>query len=150
MVFLNYIPISLCLLTCAGNPQNGRNPQKDFLPTKMKLNIDGYMGGGNSLYWEGNTLVYVETLPSEETRTKKIRPRKKAWLKFWNDLEQLGVWQWQREYQNKGPEIQDGSFWSISIEYQGKEISSGGSNAYPPKFRQFQEAVENLSKKLTF
>jgi len=75
------------------------------------------------------------------------------WRVFWNTLNRVGVWRWNHEYCD--PTILDGTSWHLSIKYNGKEINSIGSNAYPgspemyfdtnSEFGLFLDAVNKLA-----
>jgi hypothetical protein len=64
------------------------------------------------------------------------------WLEFWDTMETIGGWQWERRYYH--PFIVDGMTWSIYIEQAGQVLRSSGNFAVPPGFRQFCTAVEML------
>jgi len=82
-----------------------------------------------------------------------VTPSPKAWHRFWDKLDGLGVWKWRTRYWND--EICDGTQWKVDIVYGEKRLRCSGSNRYPLKdgspsdeptktFEGFQKAVEEL------
>ena len=87
----------------------------------------------------------------EEKDRKKITPSPEDWLRFWEELEETGVWSWEKSYQSRAP-ICDGTSWGVEIKKPGRrKIGSGGSNAYPDEgFGEFLGAVSRLLGGLEF
>lgn len=52
------------------------------------------------------------------------------WAIFWKELASIGVWKYEKEYVQKAW-VQDGKYWQLNAKHDGKEMMSGGSNAYP-------------------
>lgn len=80
-------------------------------------------------------------------------PTPEQWQAFWREVERLGVWEWLPEYTN---DTLDGEQWTLELEFGGRRLATGGSNAYPgapdgpgfPRdcaFGQFVTALETLS-----
>ena len=87
----------------------------------------------------------------EEKDRKKITPSPEDWLRFWEELEEAGVWSWEESYQSRAP-ICDGASWGVEIKKPGRrKIDSGGSNEYPDEgFGEFLGAVSGLLGGLEF
>ena len=119
---------------------------KKHLPDKFIAGIGGYFGDNFSVRVEDNKLIYKKN--DKETI---LEPDAKAWQKFWETLEEINIWDWEREYKPDTP-ILDGTSWKIDIKYGEKEVLSSGSNAYPPssegemsdEFLKFCQAVSDL------
>jgi len=78
-----------------------------------------------------------------------LSPTKEQWNKFWQDLDKLKVWEWDKGYYDK--QWVDGTDWKINIFYnKEKNIISAGSNNFPKGFKKFLKAVRKLIGKLEF
>ncbi|HMK53683.1 MAG TPA: hypothetical protein VK444_02790 [Methanobacteriaceae archaeon] len=88
---------------------------------------------------KGQTLIYLPG--TYEAKEKMINPIKSKWKNFWDEVEDLGLWDWEQEYHLC---CLDGTGWKIKIEYNGKEVDSVGQNHYPANFLNFFDALEEL------
>lgn len=61
-----------------------------------------------------------------------IIPTEEKWIKFWEKLDKIGVWDWAEHY---SPDYMylDGTKWDLKIQLGDKKIVCNGSNAYPGK-----------------
>ena len=57
------------------------------------------------------------------------RLESEKWIQFWGDLEKIGLWDLEEEYQ--GCTLDGGFTWKIEISYQNKELNSYGVNIEP-------------------
>ena len=77
-----------------------------------------------------------------------IIPSVKDWNEFWETVDKLKVWSWEKDYHNN--DVLDGTQWELMIKREGKRKRRiFGSNAYPkPKgtFVSFIKALNKLSK----
>jgi len=87
----------------------------------------------------------------EEKDSRKVTPSPEDWLRFWEELEEDGVWAWQEHY-DPGLMICDGTNWGVEIKKPGRrKLDSGGSNAYPDEgFGEFLGSVSKLLGGLEF
>lgn len=111
---------------------------KEYQPQELSFQIGGYFGSSYSVEWANENLVYQ----ADDEKTS-LNPSQEEWTKFWQGLEELNVWDWERRYMPE-EEIVDGTSWKIVLQYQGQKIESSGSNAYPNQFSQFCDLVEEL------
>lgn len=51
-------------------------------------------------------------------------------------MEAVSLWNWKPRYKPAGI-VNDGTRWSISVESQGRKITSNGDNAYPSDLSPF-------------
>jgi len=73
-----------------------------------------------------------------------ITPRKEEWKIFWEELDVLKVWNWDKEYINRG--VMDGTQWELNVKREGRRHRRiYGSNAYPEGFDNLLKAIEKLS-----
>ena len=89
----------------------------------------------------------------DQSKCVRYDPSKESWWQFWQDVERLGVWDWQSQYQNH--QVLDGTFWHLKLQHGGRRLQTEGYNAYPgadgPEcpvdcaFGQFLAALERLT-----
>lgn len=72
---------------------------------------------------------------------EQIIPTQSQWKEFWREVEEMGIWDWEPDYQLCG---MDGTGWRVKIEYNSQEIESMGQNHYPDTFLDFLEVLEEL------
>jgi hypothetical protein len=132
-------------------------------PSVLDIAIGGYFGDSYSLRLAGTRLIYEERgAGCEVIRTEQLTPSAKDWGAFWLACQKYGVWYWNTSYEDN--DIVDGTNWHLHIRLQDREISTGGSNAYPgdqvfPEegtdeyplpFKRFLNAVKRLAGGLPF
>jgi len=76
-----------------------------------------------------------------------------AWSRFWQRVDQIGVWNWKPDYTNSL--VQGGLKWNLEIGYAGRALKTGGQRSYPgsngpgytaeSEFGQFLAAVQALA-----
>ena len=120
-------------------------------PEKLHFEIGLFRFWRQSIDFEGSEIRYEYFYNEERSPSLSLtfRPAEEDWLVFWADINDLGIWNWQKKYYNP---CFDGTGWNLSIEHDGKIISSGGGNAYPgvkgtnygKVFTRFLDAVSHL------
>ena len=58
-----------------------------------------------------------------------IYPDRVQWEMFWHEIEQLGAWNWGRDY--NGPLACNCTHWYVEIEHNDKKLESSGDNLLP-------------------
>jgi hypothetical protein len=111
---------------------------KEYKPEKLSFHIGGHSGTSYSVEWEKKGLIYQADYEEDI-----LRPSQEEWIKFWQEIDELNVWDWEEKYLPE-EKIMDGTSWSINLKYREKSVESSGSNAYPNKFSQFCDLVEEL------
>lgn len=102
--------------------------------------------------WHGNHESLLT--PSGKSKAVPCPVSEKQWLKFWQDVERIGVWDWSALYPNE--HVLDGDSWQLELNYQGRQLKTEGFNAYPGApdgpgfparcaFGQFVAALRKLS-----
>ena len=123
-----------------------------YLPKRFNVSVGGFFSDGFSVSLENRALILQEAL-HRGTPPKTITPSPEAWQRFWDKLDLLGVWKWQKDYSNN--DILDGTQWEIGIQLGKRRLKCDGSNSYPLEdgslndkptkaFDDFQKAVEEL------
>ena len=109
----------------------------------LEFVIGGFSSGSRRLVWDGysfnlNIIDYGyqdlkadyhfndNNFPSEE----KNIPEKERWNEFWNTIDNINVWKWDKEYFNR--RVLDGTQWELLIKRKGRRKRRiFGSNDYP-------------------
>ena len=115
--------------------------------------IGGFSGGYERIIWLNGKLYHLmDGEPEdEEVRPEEVlnvtTPSTKEWEEFWQTVDTLKVWSWEKEYINS--DIIDGTEWELRIKREGRRRRRiSGLNAYPqPKgtFNSFIKAINKLS-----
>jgi hypothetical protein len=61
----------------------------------------------------------------------EITPSEEEWKNFWDKMDEIGIWDWKREYPDPYAMVIDGFKWNLKIELGDKKIESSGYNVYP-------------------
>ena len=121
----------------------------------LNFSIGGFGRGYERIIWQDNKLhheLFYDIYPEDrevvpDEVLKETTPLPKDWEEFWHAVDELKVWNWDKEYFNK--HIMDGTQWELKIKRQGKRRRKiFGSNAYPKPngtFTSFIKALNRLS-----
>lgn len=115
-------------------------------PSSLRARVGGF--GAPTFVVEckdGNMLVYTAGSAGE---MYDFTPSAAAWETFKAKLDQIGVWEWQGDYHDRG--ILDGAQWEFEVKYPDRSIRCYGSNAYPPGFKRLLEAISALAGRRPF
>ena len=125
----------------------------------LEFVIGGFSSGSRRLVWDGysfslNIIDYGyqdlkadyrfndNNFPSEE----KNIPEKERWNEFWNTIDNINVWKWEKEYFDR--RVLDGTQWELLIKRKGRRKRRiFGSNNYPKeddRLLRLQKAINNL------
>jgi hypothetical protein len=78
---------------------------------------------------------------------KEIIPSKKDWIQFWNEIDEIGIWNWKNEYTFDSTEIlADGDISKIKIDLGDKNLDTFCWCNAPEGLGQFFNALERLIK----
>ena len=112
----------------------------------LNFSIGGFSGGYEKLIWKNEKLYHF--FEGSFLNEDFIIPSAKDWDEFWETVDKLKVWSWEKDYFNE--DVLDGTQWELMIKREGKRKRRiFGSNAYPkPKgtFISFIKALNKLSK----
>ena len=127
------VGLSTCCLLNAGAQRTTKTERAStYEPKTLKIALYGF--DSRRVEWSGKTLQLTLIGVGETPRkiTKTITPSVKAWKRFWKQMEEVKVWQWQPKYVAVG--VADGEGWSLEIQQAGKHgraVKSEGANSYP-------------------
>ena len=116
--------------------------------------IGGFSGGYERIIWLNGKLYHLMDVEpeDEEVRPEEVlnvtTPSTKEWEEFWQTVDTLKVWSWEKEYINS--DIIDGTEWELRIKREGRRRRRiYGLNAYPQPegtFESFLDAITKLSR----
>ena len=99
---------------------------ENYLPEQFEINYKHEINGTKSIKLLNNTFLVNDPNP-ELIDINQIESEK--WAQFWEDLEKIGLWNLEEEYQ--GCTLDGGFTWKIEIRYQNKDLNSYGVNIEP-------------------
>lgn len=108
------------------------NLQSDWMPAQFDVSDWGGFTGYRITLEKGKFVYRV--LDGNRVKTKILDyPEEDQWNEFWRKLNNIGLWNWRREYCIADPAIviDDGGKWVVTIEHGKHAITSTGQNAYP-------------------
>jgi hypothetical protein len=115
--------------------------------------IGGFSGGYERIIWLNDKLHHQYFtgggVEDEEARPDDVlnvaTPSTKDWEEFWQKVDTLKVWSWEKEYINS--DIIDGTEWELRIKREGRRRRRiYGLNAYPQPERIFNSFVKAINK----
>jgi hypothetical protein len=118
---------------------------EEYIPQEFKFTIGGFWSGNCIVEFKDNKLTHsISNVcgASIKILTSEIKPKESEWKKFWNRVDELQVWKWDKNYIE--PCCEDGVQWSLSIKKKNKTKNSYGSNRYPESYNQFKDAISEL------
>lgn len=99
-----------------------------------------------SLKWEDNVLVIKQLSKNKNQNEQKIIPSNEEWEDFWYYLDEIKIWNWYEEYRVTCLDsCVQGDEWEVDIVFGDMKVESHGANSYPPTFREFLKAIEELT-----
>ncbi len=108
-----------------------------------------YIGGffGNNIFVnikDDNVLYRISKGPPEFDKWEVLTISELDRKSFIESVTALGIANWEHEYNEKN--VADGTQWAIRMSYHGIKLETHGSNKYPNRFVEFQNAVSALLK----
>lgn len=103
--------------------------EADWRPDEFEICIGGCFGPTFTVRLKDGKLTY-ESSPGMYALAaiEEVAPGSKAWVKFWTELDAVGVWSWDACYDNSSAH---GTHWFVHIAKGERCIKAEGENAYP-------------------
>jgi hypothetical protein len=100
-----------------------------------------------NLKWDGIELFFKQfSLKLQLDQHGKIHPEIQDWNEFWHRMDEIGIWGWYEEYTVTCLDsCVEGDEWEVDIIFGDMKVESHGANSYPPTFREFLKAIEELT-----
>jgi len=105
-----------------------QNSSSMIVPKKLIFEIGGYNSSSFKLELKGKRLKYHEGLLPAVGEEEYFKPSDQEWKQLREDLDNLGVWNWSRQYES---DVLDGIQWSFEVYYEDDSIKIYGNNSYP-------------------
>lgn len=123
---------------------------EECFPEELEISYSHQLTGSESIKLLSNSSLLIKrNAHAELVDINSIN--KENWIRFWEKVEELGIWDLEENYQSCNLEAD--FHWKISITHDGKTISSYGMNIEPKTFKgnriysvleELKEAVEEL------
>ena len=110
-----------------------------------------------TIYYSGFSMDPPETLEllvnfegriTSDQNQKIIKLEEYKILSFWDNIEQIGVWNWSKKYPVKEPELEqllDGYRWELKLrDRNGKAKYCSGYMSFPRKFKDLIKELNAL------
>ena len=97
-----------------------------YIPEEFEITYKHDLSGTISIMLVGNSLLVNNPNP-EFIDIRQISEEK--WIQFWEDVERIGLWDLEEEYQSCT--LEGGFTWSVKIIYKSKELNRYGANMEP-------------------
>ena len=107
----------------------------------LRFWIGGFLGNSTEITIKRNeagALVHVSLFPySDEGNGKDIPISEDKWNNILSELhDKIRFQEWKKNYENLN--VLDGTQWEFTVTYEDKKKRNyGGSNAYPPRWKEF-------------
>jgi len=98
-------------------------------PTVFNASIGGFFGTSYSVELTNNVLAYLANRNGKVIDSANFVPTAAKWMKFYNALDKLNVWQWHTNYVDYN--VCDGTQWTFEIRNANHNLKILGSNCYP-------------------
>ena len=114
---------------------------------EFSFEIGGFFSRDNYKIFNQDQFIIVQNMeaPGLITDTNKIEISDLEWQTFWNKIDLLGVWNWEKDYIDQG--VLDGVQWELMIDKKGMQRRRiYGSNKYPKNFEALTNLINDISK----
>lgn len=118
-------------------------------PWQFEAVISGEDRPTYEIAWHGDRLHHVELEDERIVAEADVQPTVAEWRGFWEELERLGVWEWERHYAAEGRAM-EATCWSLDVEVGDRVFSSSGYDTFPEGFEGFCEALRKLAGERDF
>ena len=107
---------------------------------EFSFEIGGFRLESYKIYSQDQYVIIQNMdVPGLITDTNRVEVSDLDWQTFWNKIDLLGVWNWEKEYFDQ--DVMDGVQWELMIDKKGRQRRRiFGSNKFPKNF----EALTNL------
>jgi (2Fe-2S) ferredoxin len=124
-----------------------RLKRMNCLPTKLNCSINYSRGNYLSISWDGKVLQVDRMTGAKLIPLVEIAPSVESWSKFWTELDEIEIWNWDAEYGTGASAGACGGSWIVSIESGHKKIDAQGKNiTYPAQFDRYEQALRDLTE----
>lgn len=120
----------------------------EIYPEAFKIEHIFFVGGCNQIELNDDKFLvfYSDSgFPDHILCKKKIRPKEKEWIEFWNKIDEIDVWNWNEDYncEDTGLKV-DGDIFNIIISLEDKNIATKCRCNAPEGLDEFFIALKKL------
>lgn len=127
-----------------------RDTMEKYLPEELEISYSHQLTDSESIKLVSNSTFLIK----HDTHAELIdinSINEENWIRFWEKVEELGIWDLEENYQSCNLEAD--FHWKISMTYDERTINSYGMNIEPKTFKgnriysvleELKEAVEEL------
>jgi len=123
---------------------------QEIIPKKFIVEYVFFVpSASNKIELIDNNLVFSNEYGTFERNVSKneIIPKEEDWFQFWNKLDEINVWNWEKEYKFDESEINaDGNISKIKIGLGNKNLDTFCWCDAPAGLQEFFEALKKLTK----
>jgi len=113
---------------------------------EFSFEIGGFRLGSYKIFSQDQFVIVQDMdVPRLIKDSNRIEISDLEWQTFWNKIDLLGVWNWEKDYIDQG--VLDGVQWELMIDKKGKRRRRiYRSNKYPKNFEALTNLINDISK----
>ena len=113
---------------------------------EFSFEIGGFRLDSYKIYSQDQFVIIQNMdVPGLITDSNKVEVSDLDWQTFWNKIDLLGVWDWEKEYFDQ--DVMDGVQWELMIDRKGRQRRRiFGSNKFPKNFEALTNLINDISK----
>ena len=113
---------------------------------EFSFEIGGFRLDSYKIYSQDQFVITQNMdVPGLITDSNKVEVSDLDWQTFWNKIDLLGVWDWDKEYFDQ--DVMDGVQWELMIDRKGRQRRRiFGSNKFPKNFEALTNLINDISK----
>ena len=113
---------------------------------EFSFEIGGFRLDSYKIYSQDQFVIIQNMdVPGLITDSNKVEVSDLDWQTFWNKIDLLGVWDWDKEYFDQ--DVMDGVQWELMIDRKGRQRRRiFGSNKFPKNFEALTNLINDISK----
>ena len=125
---------------------NASNTMRKIKNFEFSFEIGGFRLDSYKIYSQDQFVIIQDMdVPGLITESNSVEISDLEWQRFWNKIDLLGVWDWEKEYFDQ--DVMDGVQWELMIDRKGRQRRRiFGSNKFPKNFEALTNLINDISK----
>jgi hypothetical protein len=122
------------------------NTMRKIKKFEFSFEIGGFRINTYKIYSQDQFVIIQNMdVPGLITDSNRVEISDLEWQRFWNKIDRLGVWDWEKEYFDQ--DVMDGVQWELMIDKKGRQRRRiFGSNKFPKNFEALTNLINDISK----
>ena len=122
------------------------NTMRKIKNFEFSFEIGGFRLDSYKIYSQDQFVITQNMdVPGLITDSNSVEISDLEWKRFWNKIDLLGVWDWEKEYFDQ--DVMDGVQWELMIDRKGRQRRRiFGSNKFPKNFEALTILINDISK----